>query len=204
MHEFDKCVAVDTANHPIAEGFVRSFTSGIMEIKPSKDLADWLHEGQTLQIHVYNASLGECIYQGQVSSALPNRLQLASVKLVHNQQKRNNTRVNTELNYLFDSYADADGTHLMEKPVHATILNVSAKGIYITCKERFDIGFRFAFTFRETSRNIPVIAEIVRREISPNGFRYGCQFFNIPERDCDEIHRWVFRQQIELRRKQSY
>lgn len=204
MHEFDRCLAVDTDKKPVAEGFVRSFSSGTMEIKTTKDTLNGLLKGQPLQIHVYNASMGECIYSGEIHSAFMRRLQLTSVQLVINRQKRNNTRVNTELNYVFDSYADEKGTHLMETPVHTTILNVSANGVYLTCKERFDLGFRFSFTFRETARDIPVIAEIVRRELSPNGFRYGCQFVNISERDCNEIHQWVFQQQIELRRQQSY
>lgn len=204
MHEFDRCVIVDQDKSPVTEGFVRSFENGVMDIGAAKDVDNWLHERQSVQIHIYNASLGECIYSGQVKSAHKLHVQLVSIKLIVNRQQRNNTRVNTDLNYLFRFYADADGTHPLEKPVHATILNVSAKGMYIACKERFDIGFRFSFTFRETVRDIPVTAEIVRREISPNGFHYGCQFINVPEKDCDEIHRWVFSQQIELRRKQSF
>ncbi|MFT8887895.1 MAG: PilZ domain-containing protein [Ethanoligenens sp.] len=204
MHEFDKCVIVDTDRNPIVEGFVRAFESGVMEITTVKDTTGWVYDGQDVRIHIYNASMGECVYDGRIQTALLTHVRLTALKLVANRQKRNNTRVNTELEYLFRFYADSDGEHPFEKPLHVTILNVSAEGIYIACKERFDIGFNFVFAFRETPRDIPLTAEIVRREISPNGFHYGCHFVNISQKDSNEIHRWVFGQQIELRRKQTF
>ncbi|ADU28124.1 PilZ domain-containing protein [Ethanoligenens harbinense] len=204
MHEFDRCILIDAAHTPVSEGFVRSFDNGVMEIMSAKDIAGWVQAGQSVQVHVYNSSLGECVYEGRVQSVMLLHVYLDGLQLITNRQKRNNTRVNTELPYLMRYYEDADGAHPFEKPVPVTILNVSAAGVYVACKERFDIGLRFVFTFRETARDIRVTAEIVRRDISPNGFHYGCRFADIPEKDANEIHRWVFTQQIEQRRRQFF
>lgn len=204
MHEFDKCVIVDSEGKPITEGFVRAFASGKMDIGTVKDVKGWLQGGQHVRVYIYNASLGECIYEGNVQSALILHVTLSPVTMVTNRQKRNNTRVNVELPYLIRYYVDKDGKHPFESPLHVTILNISAEGVYLSCKSRFDIGFRFAFIFREASHDIPVIAETIRRDITVGGFRYGCHFIDILQNDSDEIHRWVFQKQIELRREQAY
>ncbi len=204
MHEFDKCILIDAAHTPVTEGFVRSFDNGVMEIMSPKDVAEWLQAGQSVQVHIFNSSLGECVYEGHVQSVMLLHIFLDGLHLVTNRQKRNNTRVGTELPYLIRQYQDADGVHPFDKPISVTIRNVSAAGVYFACKERFDIGFRFVFTFRETARDIPVTAEIVRRDISPGGFHYGCRFVDISEKDANEIHRWVFTQQIEHRREQIF
>lgn len=204
MHEFDRCVIVDADKNPVTEGFVRSFEKGDVEIRTAKDATGWLHRGQPVQVHIYNASMGQCIYSAKVKTVHMRMVQLISAELVVNRQKRDSTRASVELDYLFRFYVDEDGTHPLEKPVQVKLLNVSAKGMCIACAERFDMGFRFAVTFRETARDIPLVVEILRREATPGGFRYGCQFTGIAEKDADEIHRWVFRQQIEQRRQQSF
>ena len=204
MYEMDRCVIVEQSKSPIAEGFVSSFEQGEMDFVSNRNISHWMHTGQRVKIYVYNASMGECIYDGIVKTAILHHVQLAGLKMVTNLQKRNNTRVATELAYAVRYYCDAvtpDNVREFEKPVPITILNVSAEGFLISCKERFDIGFTFIFTFHVASREIPVHAQIVRREQGHFGFHYGCHLTDVPLNDQNEIHRWVFSQQIALRRE---
>lgn len=204
MFEFDRCVIVDQSKAPIAEGFVRAFEKGEMDFTSNRDISTWLHAGQSVSVYIYNASMGECVYEGVVKTAILHHVQLGRLKLVTNRQKRSNTRVNTELAYVVRYYCDVnhpDEELAFEKPVAVTILNVSAEGFLISCKERYDIGFTFVFTFREAARDIPLHAEVVRRVQGDYGFRYGCRTIGLPVNDQNEIHRWVFSQQIELRRQ---
>lgn len=189
---------------PVAEGFVRTFSEGTMDITSSQDVSSWLRAGQAVSVYIYNASMGECLYTGVVKEALLHHARFEGMQLVTNRQQRSNTRVDADLAYVLRYYREGKEEKAFETPLPVTILNVSAEGVFFSCKTRFDIGFQFIFAFRETPRDIPLTAEIVRREVLPGGFRYGCKFVGISVNDENEIHRWVFSQQIEQRRQRSF
>lgn len=205
MFEADKCVIVDKDKSPVAEGIVRLFDEdrleGFLDITSLQDISNWLHAEEDVSVYIYNASMGKLLYEGVVRSAVMRHVELKSMKLVSSQQQRNSTRVETNLSYVVRSGREKGYARAFAKPIPITITNVSAEGLCIVCREPFSVGFCFLFAFQETPREIPLVAEVIRREDMLRTYRYGCKISGISANNQNEIHRWVFSKQIEQRRK---
>lgn len=203
MHEFDKCLISSKDSRQVVEGFVHEYESGVMKIYTQGKPADFLIPSMKVNINVYNSVMGECKYTGDVKDITFNNIKIVNVGLISSIQKRDNTRVNKQLKYrITHSFNDKEKVKL-DKPVDITVLNISAQGICFNCDERFEAGFRFPLVFREATRNINLIIEVVRREEYTRSFNYGCKFVDISEKDMDDIFRFVLKEQIAQRRKRT-
>lgn len=82
----------------------------------------------------------------------------------------------------------------------ATMLDISAGGVYITCEHELKTGSRFTFTFNETGTELSLIAEVLRVEekTGRNGehlFGYGCHFVRLPSQHEAQLRRYVFQRE---------
>ena len=163
--------------------------------------AEPLRPGDAILVFIYSSVMGECKYAGEVRRVTDFCIEASQMELIASNQKRESTRVNKRLEYRLTKYYDGDKERDFSPPLDITILNISATGMYFHCMRKFAVGFSFPLVLRETQRPVAVRVEILRREEYGRSYNYGCRFVDIPERDVDEIFRFVFREQIAQRRR---
>ena len=200
MHEFDKCVMYTKYGTKAAEGFVHEFEDSVMKIFTHGDSNDLL-PAEEVYIYVYNSVKGECKYKGTVAKIALNDTEIVNIGLISAVQKRDNTRVNKQIKYMMTNKIVNDQKVKLEKPVVISILNLSAQGLYFNCDEKYEHGLKFRLYFKETSRPINLLIEVVRREEYNRSYNYGCRFVGISEKDMDEIFKFVLKEQIAQRRR---
>lgn len=199
VHEFDKCLIFGQSGNKSAEGLVNGFSDGQLRINIRGENAVSIN--QSVDVFIYNAVKGECQYTGVIDHYEGDNVIIKNVEFSRSSQKRNDTRVDKMLRYEITQKFEADEKAELDTPVSITILNISANGMYMACDRKFEIGYRFPLVFRDAGRPIDLKVEIVRQEELPRGFKYGCTFIDISEKDAENIFRMVLHEQIEQRRR---
>ena len=199
MYEFDKCLVVSKSGSQLAEGFVIGLNSEDMKMSANNDYS--LVVPQEVTIFVYNSVKGECVFGGTLDYIREKKIYLKKVRLIRSLQKRNNTRVDIVLRYQITHQYRESRVVKRERPIDITILNISAQGMYISCFDKFIMGYKFPFVFKEAGRPIELSIEIVRSEDYGRSFNYGCRFVGIDQKDMDNIFRFVLHEQIEQRKR---
>lgn len=202
MYEFDKCLVMSRSGTKLAEGYIQEFDQDKdkMRIAVNGDFS--LFAKQEVTVFVYNQVKGECVFAAKVLNLEVKHIVFNNIKLVRSVQKRDNTRVSKVLHYKVTHKFEDDGKEKfkIDHPLEITILNVSAQGLYLSCLEKFHMGYRFPLVFRELGKPIELIIEVVRCEDYNGSYNYGCKFVEISQKDMDNIFRFVLHEQIEQRR----
>lgn len=205
MYEFDKCTVYDANGKSVGNGIIRSSENGVFDVKFDRN--DGLYEGQSVRLFILDPVRGQCrfeartLWEDQFSAVFGDLKSLGSV------QNRNNTRVNKKINtrivtkIVTDKITGEETEEKLEKPIDITILNISAQGLYFNCGHKLDIGFKFALSFFETKRPLRLRVRIIRAENYIRSCNYGC-LLEIPEKDMDELYRFVIKEQIEQRKNE--
>lgn len=201
MHEFDKCIVVSKSGSQLAEGFVVEFDKEKLKICSNNEYS--FAVPQEVTIFIYNEVKGECLYTGTAQSIYDKKIAVEKVKFVNSRQKRDNTRVSKIMHYRITHKLNNKEKEALEKPIDIIIHNISAQGMYISCDEKFSVGYRFPFVFKDAGRPMNLIAEIVRHDSNNRANNYGCRFVDISEKDMDNIFRFVLHEQIEQRRRET-
>lgn len=201
MHEFDNCIIASKNGTKLAEGFVHDYEGVLMKVCLEGEFN--LLVSQDVTIFAFNRIKGECVYKGRVADVDDKNITIDQVEFVRATQKRNHTRVEQSLHYRITHryVGDIGVTEKLEKPIDLLILNISAHGMFISCDEKFSVGHKFPFVFRDAGAPIHLEVAVVRCEYSRRGNKYGCSFLNISEKDSDNIYRFVLHEQIEQRRR---
>lgn len=202
MHEFDKCVIASKSGAKLAVGSVVNFDNGTVKIGIKDGCS--LSPSDNVNLFIYNSVKGECVYSAIVESAAAETAVLKNVSFIRSTQKRDNTRADVILHYKITHEFSESGLEKLKKPIEITILNISAKGMYIKCEELFALGHRFPLTFTDAGNPINLNVEVVRCAKTHKGNKYGCRFINISEKDADNIYRFVLHEQIQQSRRRKF
>lgn len=199
MHEFDKCIVISKNGVNLAEGFVHEFEGESLKVCANGSFS--VFASQDVSIYIFNRIKGECLFSGKIKDFDDKNIYFTNVKFIRSEQKRDNTRVNKSLHYRITNKFEDKKTVKIDRPIDIIILNISAQGMYISCNEKFSVGYRFPLVFKEAGRPIDLDVEILRCEENRGSYRYGCRFNGISEKNMDNIYRFVLHEQIEQRRR---
>ena len=88
----------------------------------------------------------------------------------------------------------------------ATVLNISAGGVYLRTALPLQEGRRLWFDFKGAGETIPLTAQILRvDDLSPHPakqiFGYGCHFIDLPARYESQLRSYVFREELRRRNR---
>lgn len=199
MYEFDKCDVFDVYGNSLASGFIKSFDNGVLEARLDRNKG--ILEGQTVRLIVLDPVRGECRFEARaldenISSGL-----FGNLTFLGSLQKRNNARVNVHIDVRVVSHFRGEFEEKLPQPITITILNISAQGLYFTCNEKLRTGFTFPMDFYQTKRPLRLRVRIVRLEEYAKSCNYGC-VLDIPEKDMDELYRFVLKEQIRQLKKE--
>lgn len=200
LHEFDKCIVVSKSGSRLTEGFIVEFEDDAFKMCSNEEAVFAIP--QEVTVFIYNEVKGECIYRGTVQGISDKNITITGTEFVRASQKRDNTRVNKILKYRITHKFNSKKEIIeLKTPVDITVRNISAQGMYFTCLEKFPLGHRFPFVFREAGKPMSLVAEVVRHDSSNRMENYGCRFVDISEKNMDNIFRFVLHEQIEQRRR---
>ena len=119
-------------------------------------------------------------------------------------QRRQDVKIPLGLNIMLHAaYQPGDPILPSELGVPATIVNISAGGIYLRTSLALAKGRRVWFDFAETGEKMTLSAQILRVEnptVSPNGgnrflYGYGCKFVDMLSRHESILRSYIFQQQ---------
>jgi len=157
--------------------------------------------GDEVVLRTFEAVRGRREYVVTVESANPEMLVLTNIELISAFQQRAIVRVGTDnpVTLLYEMVGD----ELLDlaTPIQATILDLSATGLRLHCSVRLPAGYRFGFHFSTDFDDLTLVAETLRREVVPRGYRYGCRLVGTTQREADALHRFVLSEQIAQRRR---
>lgn len=191
---------VSKRGYQLTKGFLIEFEKDKMKLCSNEEPV--FAVPQEVTVFIYNEVKGECVYRGTVQSIYDKNIAIADVKFVREMQKRNNARVNKIMHYCITHKFNGKREKAeLKNPINIIIHNISAQGMYITCSEKFPLGYRFPFVFREAGEPMNLVAEVVRHDNNNRVENYGCRFVDISEKNMDNIFRFVLHEQIEQRRR---
>ena len=123
-------------------------------------------------------------------------------------QRRQDVKIPLGLSIMLHSaYQPGDPVRPSELGVPATVVNISAGGVYLRTSLLLAKGRRVWFDFMETGEKLTLSAQILRVEnasLTQNQilYGYGCKFVNMLSRHESVLRSFIFQQQRQQRRKE--
>lgn len=126
-------------------------------------------------------------------------------------QRRSNVKVKATIPTKI-KLVDENGKIMIDKETkelleyEGTIKDISAAGILLITKEKLNVGQNFTFLFEKCKRPFEITAEILRHQPQEQDETikgYGCQFLNLSLSEESFVRQYVFRVQLEEKKKDS-
>jgi c-di-GMP-binding flagellar brake protein YcgR len=119
-------------------------------------------------------------------------------------ERREFYRLMTTLNARYAARVSPEGDELERLDV--TILDISGGGMQVHCKQWAPVGSRLRITFRleDDPQDIDATAialSVARPDPRRSVYRVHCRFIELPRSHQERIVRWVFRKQVDFRKK---
>ena len=198
MLEGSPC-AVLVDDREIAHGVVTADTGLSLDVRLT-DGGDRLPgAGASVVLRTFEEVRGRRDYAVVVRSLEDDELVLDELALLSAYQQRAIVRVSTDLRVTLEYEVVDDDARDLVPPVQATIIDLSATGLRLHCNVPLDEGQRVGFQLRTDFDDLPLVAEVLRREDAPRGYRYGCRLVGTTQREADALHRYVLSEQIAQR-----
>lgn len=164
------------------------------------------------QIVFYDPILGMLTCRCSLNSPLDLPEQMRSLRCeiidrLSQEQRRQDVKVSVgEKVMLHTSRQPGDAVQIPSEGVQATVLNISAGGVYLRTSLAMDKGRRVWFDFKGAGGTIPLVAKILRvsdETVYPSQplYGYGCRFMDLPARYESQLRSFVFREDRRLRKK---
>lgn len=194
MLEGSPCVVmvgdVEVARGEISADGVFSVTVRLDEV-----VGELPSPGGAVVLRTSEALRGRREYSANVESFDAQTLVVADIELVSAFQQRSIGRVGMEIQVTLVYEMVGDKLTDAAIPIQAKILNLSATGFSLLCSVPLDQGYRFGFHLSTDFDDLVLVAEVLRREEVPRGYRYGCRFVGTTQRDADALHHFVLSEQ---------
>lgn len=166
------------------------------------------------RVVLYDPVLGQVTCRCRLSAALPLpggelcSLRCEVLEQLAQNQRRQDVKIPLGLNIMLHSaYQPGDPIRLSELGVPATIVNISAGGVYLRTSMPMAVGRRVWFDFMETGEHLTLSAQVLRTEdasLSKNQilYGYGCKFVNMLSRHEAALRSFIFQQQRQQRQRE--
>ncbi|NMR21544.1 PilZ domain-containing protein [Cellulomonas fimi] len=157
--------------------------------------------GDDVLVRTLEEVRGRREYMATVEAWRAGHVVVTNIELVSAFQQRAIVRVGTDIPITIVYETDGDDLRDLATPIQASILDLSATGLRIHCSVPLQDSFRFGFHLSTDFDDLTLVAEVLRREDAPRGYRYGCKLVGTTQREADALHRYVLSEQIAQRRR---
>ncbi len=185
----------------------RSFESGVRDVRgdrvhiipaqePSKDLYPGKQVAVAVQIEgvAYQFVSSVVSMEGDLVVASPSEMRLV--------EKRQHYRLQIGLVPSYGAITDANGVD--DRATRLTVVDISAGGVQFVSRAAFAPGTRIHIWLPIDDYRVDCILEVINARTPAKGrsnFRYNGRFVIISGGDREHVARFVFRKQLELRRR---
>lgn len=163
----------------------------------------------------YDPVLGRVTCRCRLSASLPLpggelcSLRCEILEQLNQEQRRQDVKIPLEMTVMLHVvYQPGDVSRVPESGVPATIVNISAGGVYLRAPLTLDKGRRVWFDFQIGGETLTLSAQILRREnaaLSSNHqlhYGYGCKFINMLSKHEAALRSFIFQQQRQQRKQE--
>jgi PilZ domain len=183
----------------VAHGVVAADTGLTLDVQ-LRDGVDRVPEpGASVVLRTFEEVRGRRDYAVVVRTLEDSHLVLDELALLSAYQQRAIVRVGTDLRVVLEYEVVDDRPQDLDPPVQASVLDLSATGVRLHCNVPLTEGQRVGFQLRTDFDDLPLVAEVLRREEAARGYRYGCRLVGTTQREADALHRYVLSEQIAQR-----
>ncbi len=198
MLEGSPC-AVLVDDEEVAHGVISVDTGLSLDVRLTDGGESVPGPGANVVLRTFEEVRGRRDYAVVVRSHEDDELVLDELALLSAYQQRAIVRVGTDLRVTLEYEVVDDQARDLDPPVQAAIIDLSATGVRLHCSVPLREGQRVGFQLRTDFDELPLVAEVLRREDAPRGFRYGCRLVGTTQREADALHRYVLSEQIAQR-----
>ena len=157
--------------------------------------------GDEVVVRIAEAARGQREYVGTVERANAEMLIVSDLELISTLQQRMVVRVGMAIPVRIEREMAGGELVDLETCIDGTILDLSGTGIRLHCGAVLREHYRFGFDLSTGFDVFKLVAEVLRCEVVPRGYRYGCRFVNTTQHEADALHRFVLSEQIAQRRR---
>ena len=183
----------------IAHGTVSADTGLSLDVSLRDGVERIPAPGERVVLRTFEEDRGRRDYAVVVRTLEGDQLVLDELALLSAYQQRAIVRVATDLRVTLEYEVVDDQPRDLDPPVQASIIDLSATGVRVHCNVPLTEGQRVGFQLRTDFDDLPLVAEVLRREEAPRGYRYGCRLIGTTQREADALHRYVLSEQIAQR-----
>jgi hypothetical protein len=180
----------------IAHGTVVADTGLSLDVLLRDGLAEMPEVGERIVLRTFEEIRGRRDYAVVIRTLEDGLLAVDELALLSAYQQRAIVRVGTDLRVTLEYEVVDDEPRDLDPPIQASIIDLSATGVRLHCNVPLTEGQRIGFQLRTDFDDLPIVAEVLRREEAPRGFRYGCRLVGTTQREADALHRYVLSEQI--------
>lgn len=200
MYELDKVIFFTEEKYDSFAGSIIVFNDQVMVVRSRFCGSVPMH--RKVHLLIYDSLRGEVEYEGCLKNTYRNLVIFENLVFVQNRQRRMDVRVDAGfILQVRRLYAGSSGPIDLNGRIPMQAVNLSSSGILLQCAIDLPkyVGLRLEIPI--SGEPVHCNSEIVRKEKTAGGFRYGCRFSAISEREKDRIRGFVFRKQIEARKR---
>jgi hypothetical protein len=183
----------------IAHGVVRADTGLSLDVELHDGVDDLPAAGERVVLRTFEEIRGRRDYAVVIRTRDDALVVLDELALLSAYQQRAIVRVGTDLRVTLEYEVVDDQPRDLSPPIQAAIIDLSATGVRLHCNVPLQQGQRVGFQLRTDFDDLPLVAEVLRREDAPRGYRYGCRLVGTTQREADALHRYVLSEQIAQR-----
>jgi PilZ domain len=191
--------AVLVEDEEVAHGVVSADTGLSLDVRLTDGDDRVPGPGASVVLRTFEEVRGRRDYAVVIRSVDDGQIVLDELALLSAYQQRAIVRVGTDLRVTLEYEVVGDAVRDLDPPVQAAIIDLSATGVRLHCNVPLREGQRVGFQLRTDFDDLPLVAEVLRREDAPRGFRYGCRLVGTTQREADALHRYVLSEQIAQR-----
>lgn len=167
---------------------------------------------EMFRIVFYDPTLGVLTCRCELSAPLDLPDHMTSYRCeilerLHQEQRRQDVKVSVGREVTIHvARQPGDHVQVTKEGYPATVLNISAGGVYLRTTLPLQKGRRLWFDFKEAGEPIPLTAQILRvDDLSPHPakqvYGYGCHFIDLSTRYESQLRSYVFREELRRRNR---
>lgn len=203
MFENDKVILLQECSRVFLKGYVMGFDDEVMIVRMVTSNRFPLNT--YVNIFIYNRVKGEVIYKGKIDKINRNIIKLTDITAVKVNQRRSEARVDVSLELIVSKiWTGFDQCIELEKKIPMKTVNLSSSGVLLYSELDMPENVLFHLELPINDTVINCCAEVVRKEKKEDGYYYGCKLVMLEEAEQSKIREFVFKKQIENRRKNMH
>ena len=184
---------MDNSKQILAKGISSQKTDDfiVATVVEVTQLGAQIRVGAGVMVKFMDSSTGINVFNGIISVIKGSTVKIDGLKIVTKIQRRKDLKVQVRF--------DAQIYRMSEKSTYSSnvrVVDISAGGVGFNSREDLSKDDKYYYLFNRNGKDISVKMKILRQKPIEGGFFYGCQFYDVPQADEENIRQFVYKMQL--------